>query len=390
MVEFALRWEGYEVERKSTRTGVNLICLCVLGGYAIAAGPAEAAVYSGAILYSLNPPASSSDPFVMTDATAGQVVGYSYTESQAVVWSAPSGSNAELLPSGINAALVNATDGTHQIGFGRNGANWNAMLWSGSAASAINLNPTGFTQSYGEGVLGSQQVGYGYGKTTTNNNDHALVWSNAASSVMDLNPSAFTISEALGTNGAKQVGFGTPTADYNSDLNTISHALMWFGTAASAVDLGPAGFTASNADGIDAGGTQEVGSGTPTGDASNVAHALLWYNTASSAVDLNPAGATNSFALATNGSFQVGSADGDATLWYGTADSAVDLNALLPSTDTWTTSSATSIDSAGNIYGYAEDAAGNYDAVEWSPVPEPTSAALLGLGAIGLLARHRG
>ena len=45
---------------------------------------------------------------------------------------------------------------------------------------------------------------------------------------------------ASGTNGSQQVGIGTPAG-----AGTVFHAVVWGGTAASAVDLNPAGFTYS-------------------------------------------------------------------------------------------------------------------------------------------------
>ncbi len=166
---------------------------------------------------------------------------------------------------------------------------------------------------------------------------------------------------------------------------------MWSDTAASVVDLGTDGFTASVASGIDPNGTQEVGGALSYSNniTNPPSQAMLWDNTAASAVDLSPDPLSTSVVrFATNGNIQVGSINNDATLWSGSAASAVNLNALLPSSDTWTTSTATSIDSAGNIYGYAEDADGKYSAVEWSAVPEPAPAALLALGAMCMITRR--
>ena len=169
------------------------------------------------------------------------------------------------------------------------------------------------------------------------------------------------------------------------------NALVWSGTAASAVDLNPtllANFTDSEA--LAADGSQQVGYGydaTGFGD-----RALLWLGTSDSAVDLNPAGLSTSMALDTNGLQQVGKAGTDAFLWSGTAESGINLALLLPADGTWSRSIAYSIDDAGNIYG---NAIGTFDgvygtyAVEWSPVPEPGSFTLLAAGAAGLLVRCR-
>src|SRR5215510_12484109 len=58
----------------------------------------------------------------------------------------------------------------------------------------------------------------------------------------DLNPdSLFPGSQGKGISGGQQVGLG-----FEIDIGS-GHALLWSGTAASAVDLNPVGFTSSYA-----------------------------------------------------------------------------------------------------------------------------------------------
>ena len=47
------------------------------------------------------------------------------------------------------------------------------------------------------------------------------------------------------------------------------------------------------------------------------------------------------------------------------------------------------VDSNGDIIGYASDSGGTSVAVVWTPAPEPSSIALLAIGAIGLAAMAR-
>ena len=233
------------------------------------------------------------------------------------------------------------------------------------------------------------------------NSGVAFLWNGSAASAVDLNPNTVTnASEALATDGANQVGYAVP--------GSYANAFLWSGTAASYVNLQPNGFVASMAD--DVNGGEQVGYGSPSGtdpdlslDASNV-HALLWNGTAASFVDLNPDGWVLSKALGTNGTQQVGAGliteeagqlfptgNYQALLWSGTAASYVNLQTLLPVTDTWVSSEAHSIDPSGDAFGYAVDSSGNYFAVEWSPVPEPVSGALVSvLGACALMRRRRG
>ena len=130
------------------------------------------------------------------------------------------------------------------------------------------------------------------------------------------------------------------------------HALSWSGSAGSCVDLNPIGAIASEALGV--GGGQEVGSADfSPGDH----HAMLWIGTAASAVDLNSAGFAQSRALATSAGREAGwgylqgtASSPHALLWSGSAASLIDLHLLLPAGQ-FTSSDATTIDAAGNIWG---------------------------------------
>jgi hypothetical protein len=145
--------------------------------------------------------------------------------------------------------------------------------------------------------------------------------------------------------------------------------MLWSNTAASAVNLQPtllSNITSSVALGVY--GNDEVGYGQSS--TSGRQNALFWNGTAASAVDLAPATPDPDYpsvALATNGLQQVGWAEGmdenpldpdlslfNAVVWSGTAQSVVDLqNFLLPLGSFWSESQAVSIDSDGNIFGYA-------------------------------------
>ena len=239
------------------------------------------------------------------------------------------------------------------------------MLTGARAAAiytAIDLNPSGFTSSVAEGIGDGQQVGF----AANGGPGQAILWTGTAASALNLNPSGLGLpfSSANGVANGQQVG----SAFHSND--NLNHAILWTGTAASAVDLTPSGFIQAAFAGIADG--QQVGFGV---DTSNNPHALLWTGTAASAVDLNPNGFTDSIARGVANGQQVGQAAGPATgshnqafLWTGTAASAVDLNTFLPAG--FTDSEAGRIDENGDIVGLASGpaTAGNNHAFLWEPV----------------------
>ena len=221
------------------------------------------------------------------------------------------------------------------------GAAGNAMVWSGPAGASTNLNPSGFTSSTANGTNGTQIVGSGSG-TPTSGNTQALLWSSSASSTASIfrirpppqwihnfrrvrhqwhatggrwfrnrnrqQPARASLdrhgsvgcrpqshcpwwhhqsSIAYATNGSQRAGFG-----FGAGTSNNIHAMLWSGTAASAIDLNPtllSGVTQSQIEGLSS--AQQVGIGYGSGTGNNH-HAMLWTGTAASAVDLNPTNLT--------------------------------------------------------------------------------------------------
>jgi hypothetical protein len=299
--------------------------------------------------------------------------------NHAVLWN---GSASSMVDLGVGTAAA-IRDG-HQVG----SANDHAALWTGTAESLVDLNPSNWTQSVAVGVRGGQQVGSATrqvpctvgkqcGGDGTKTEFHPFLWFGSAASAVDLTPLVlgFGAGRALGTDGTQQVGTGYTIIGINAWSGP--YAVLWSGTAESAVNLNPAGSMASQANAVSNG--QQVGFNFYP------RHALLWRGSAESVVDLHPAGGyATSEANATNGTQQAGFGFvGDestqvgrshALVWSGTAASVVDLNQFLPLG--FTDAAATGITGNGNIVGWASKGSpvnpANVHAVMWVPRARPT------------------
>lgn len=107
--------------------------------------------------------------------------------------------------------------------------------------------------------------------------------------------------------------------------------------------------------------------------------AALWSGTAASYIDLHPAGATASYATGTAGGIQCGvraSGTSFATLWRGTAASAMDLHALLGTNYVWSVANGIDIHQGTlSVVGAARNGTnGREEAILWTrPVAHITS-----------------
>ncbi|HUB26765.1 MAG TPA: hypothetical protein VL992_15170, partial [Tepidisphaeraceae bacterium] len=312
-------------------------------------------VFVGSVLYPLNVPTGVQNLSDFNALTSGGIGAGDGTTSagnlNALEWSA-TGAVTNLNPTsaGITYSSAQGACGSQQVGYGYGATAtfglYQAYLWTGSAASAVNLNPYQLDDlaSAAYATDGSTQVGYG---ETGTNVVGAVLWTGSAISAVSLNPTGlgFTQSTAYGVGGGEEVGVA-------GSSNIAANAVLWKGTAASAINLNPSQLditqsTAMNTDGILQVG---YGSGPNTGVDNNgnpLTHALLWDGSAATAVDLNP-GSLNVFesvATAVGGGVEAGygyltSGYGNALAWTGTAASAVDLQTVLPTSGTWTDSYA--------------------------------------------------
>jgi hypothetical protein len=110
---------------------------------------------------------------------------------------------------------------------------YHAMLWYGSAASAIDLNPAGYMGSEALHVSNGLQVGYAYTfpdpYPTGPMFYHALLWSGSAASAVDLNPfmpASYTDAYAYAIDEAGVI-FGYAQRCVFLKPPDFTHAVMW-------------------------------------------------------------------------------------------------------------------------------------------------------------------
>jgi hypothetical protein len=131
-----------------------------------------------------------------------------------------------------------------------------------------------------------------------------------------------------------------------SNGSGVSHAVMWFGSARSQVDLHNGPYLSTAMGSLNAATNTQVGGGTLDKLIVNgvetkrlQSHALLWHGTVKSLTDIHPTGWLDSSAAQFGPSKQVGYADKfdanqnfitNAFVWSGTAASAINLHQFVP------------------------------------------------------------
>jgi len=392
------------------RKSLVILTAGALLGMAVAAQASPA--YQGISLYPLAAPTGGTVGTIQ-GINDGQTFGSVQIGSNtlAAIWSG-NGSLAVLQPSNLgyySGSMVMSGAPGIQGGWAVNSDNSqnHAMLWTGAANTAIDLNPTNLYAYYNSqinAVSTGQQVGSG---ASISHGTHAVIWAGTTDSAIDVNPAGAAGSVLLGTDGINQVGYTTANVFYTgSNPPGLLQAGLWSGTADSYVNLTPPAASWSfrtlgavgSSQAVAVFGRQQVGNAVVTvqdwhnpANITFVNHALLWTGTGSSAVDLNPADHNASWALATNGSLQVGYtvdylADTDLTqaaVWQGTAASELNLQQFLPAG--FQSSQAYSIDAAGDIFGVGLDNFGVYHALEWTPLPEPGQFGAISVVLVALL-----
>jgi hypothetical protein len=302
-------------------------------------------------------------------AGGGQITGIDFNLGN-ILWNGPNYDQfVRLRTTGYSAAQIWDTDGGYQIGNGRQAGRTHALIWSGKGEPVTDLDdPQRFTiGTWGRGTDGITQVGVGQRSKFVS---HAILWKGTAESAVDLNPGGLNVSEAYDCWGDYQVG--------NIELNT---PVVWSGTAASMRRLPMPGGINALGNALAIYGNQIAGSGGTEG----VGGALIW-----NAETLKYTILGQGIALDTNGVYQVGytapSGNFRALRWSGTPGSELDLHQFLPG---FRQSQASGIDEDGTIVGWGRDADNNARAIAWVPVPEPGTWLSLGMASLLLLVRRR-
>jgi hypothetical protein len=280
--------------------------------------------------------------------------------------------------SGIQGrSSVQGNAGNLQVGWGAGPSTNNRsvpLTWIGSAESATTLTvPFAGTNAQASATDGTQIVGYGTPLNrdgTTTGPFRAVLWDVASGAAVDLGDGGGG-AQALGVGGGQQVGYV---------VKSLQNAALWKGSANTLVVLHPKNAVVSVAFGTD--GVSQVGySGYDVRvrveafkglKDKRFNYATVWNGSAASALNIHPAGYGNSFATAVKGSWIAGYASDEtrfgtpgyyhAIVWDSSYQST-DLQSYLPAQ--FVGSQALSVDESGNVSGVALTADGQRHAIVW-------------------------
>ncbi len=340
--------------------------------------PASASDWTYSVL---NPPGQSNAlAFGLGPGNIVGMQGLSQFE-HATLWTSPDPASAvDLNPAGAKQSAIIASSGSQHVGSVVINGIRRAAVWNGTTYKSLHL--AGYSVTYAQGTDGVHQVGLG---TTNAGEDRALLWSGSAGTAVVLNPPGSAHAAAYAIGGGRQVGW----AKVNPDDWTLPVAGFWSGTAASWTRLGaPAGFHESDAFTISPDGQTQAG--FASGGPFDTNRAVLWHSTPESFTLLHRAEWFNSSVLGVDNRFQVGWAVTSepkcvASLWEGSAQAFTDLSKYVPAN--FTISQAYSVRSTQSdiwVAGYAYDGqAGTYNAILWHrSIPAPGAAALLFIACV--------
>jgi len=188
-----------------------------------------------------------------------------------------------------NGAEVGYVSGQLQVGGASGGAQFSvpthAIVWQAPLYLPGDLQNS-MVESVATGCDGNVQVGSaGNGSGVS----HAVMWFSSPKTQVDLHSGPYQSTGLNSINGNTQAGFGTLNRVIINgvEVNTFAtHALIWHGTVKSLTDLHPAGFLDSVA--TQFGPSKEVGyADNITQDGLRIENAFVWSGTAASAFNLH-------------------------------------------------------------------------------------------------------
>jgi hypothetical protein len=205
----------------------------------------------------------------------------------AAVWHSTSKSVVDLNPYTATTSFVAGGYANRQVGaavFGVNGSFDGpeyAYMWSGTAASGVDIN-NGYAGSQAN-CMGTKNIG-GIGWAYSGANGHAILWPGPSfSTIVDLHPAGYTnyystltcLDDARNQQGGYLFVYNPLTGLYDDT------AFLWKGTP-NGISLAPAGSSTS--------AVLAMGDGYQAGWATigGIQHAVVWHGSAASAVDLGP------------------------------------------------------------------------------------------------------
>ena len=251
---------------------------------------------------------------------------------------------------------------------------YHGFIYDGSTYTTLDDTSAGAGGIADSGISGSNIVGYYQQGLMW----HGFLYNGSTYTTLD-DPLAVPTSVGNGGTWASGIS-GNNIAGYYEDSSGISHGFIYNGSTYMTFD-DPLGVQGTAAFGID--GKNIVGSYE---DSSSNEHGFLYNGSTYTTLD-DPLGVNISYAMGVSGKNIVGDYRDSSDKYHGylyNGSTYTTLDDPLVGTNSLWGTQVCGI-SGNNIVGYYTDSSGEYHGFIATIVPEPSTLALLGIGAVGLL-----